>query len=129
MSVGAKFLMAAAVILAALVDARAVSAALPTPPGATAEQVAQGMALFQGGSCADCHGRNATGEPAGPPLNTGSPLWTDGSLAQITDVIGNGVPQPMQYPKPMPPMGGAQLSPDELAAIAAYVWAVGRQPQ
>jgi len=27
----------------------------------------------------------------------------------------------------MPPMGGAQLSKGDLAAVAAYVWAVGHQ--
>ncbi|HXA40053.1 MAG TPA: c-type cytochrome [Phenylobacterium sp.] len=103
--------------------------ALPVPPGATAEQVAKGMALFQGGSCGACHGKDAAGGSIGPPLTTGSPLWTDGSLAQITDLISKGVPAPKQYRSPMPPMGGAQLSPDDLAAVSAYVWAVGHQPK
>ena len=101
--------------------------ALPVPPGATAEQVAKGMALFKGGSCGGCHGQDAGGGSIGPNLTTGSPLWTDGSLAQITDVITKGVPTPKQYRSPMPPMGGAQFSPDDLAAVAAYVWAVGHQ--
>ncbi|HEX3367169.1 c-type cytochrome [Phenylobacterium sp.] len=100
---------------------------LPVPPGATAEQVAKGMALFQGGSCGACHGKDAAGGSIGPPLTTGSPLWTDGSLAQITDLITKGVPAPKQYRSPMPPMGGAQLSPDDLAAVSAYVWAIGHQ--
>ncbi|WP_372784164.1 c-type cytochrome [Phenylobacterium sp.] len=103
--------------------------ALPVPPGGTAEQVAKGMALFQGGSCGACHGTDATGGQVGPPLNTGSPLWTDGSLASITDLITKGVPAPKQYRSPMPPMGGAQLSPDDLAAVSAYVWAVGHKPK
>jgi glucose/arabinose dehydrogenase/cytochrome c551/c552 len=103
--------------------------ALPVPPGATAEQVAKGMALFQGGSCGACHGKDAAGGSIGPPLTTGSPLWTDGSLAQIADLISKGVPAPKQYRSPMPPMGGAQLSPDDLAAVSAYVWAVGHQPK
>jgi mono/diheme cytochrome c family protein len=25
----------------------------------------------------------------------------------------------------MPPMGGAQLSPEQVSAVAAYVWALG----
>jgi glucose/arabinose dehydrogenase len=107
--------------------APAAEAALPTPPGATAEQVAKGMQLFKGGSCAACHGQDAAGGAIGPPLNTGSPLWTDGSLASIAGLIGKGVPAPKQYRSPMPPMGGAQLSNDDLAAVAAYVWAVGHQ--
>ena len=109
--------------------APAPAAALPTPPGATAEQVTKGMALFKGGSCAACHGPDAEGGAVGPNLTTGSPLWTDGSLAQITEVIRKGVPAPKQYRSPMPPMGGAQLSPDDLAAVAAYVWSVGHKPK
>jgi hypothetical protein len=27
----------------------------------------------------------------------------------------------------MPPMGGAQLSPSEVSAVAAYVWALSHQ--
>jgi glucose/arabinose dehydrogenase/cytochrome c5 len=102
---------------------------LPVPPGATAAQVARGQAVFKGGSCGACHGADAAGGPVGPPLNTGSPLWTDGSLAQIADVISKGVPTPKQYRSPMPPMGGAQLSSDDLAAVSAYVWAVGHKPK
>jgi glucose/arabinose dehydrogenase/cytochrome c553 len=107
----------------------AVAGALPTPPGGSPEQVAKGMALFQGGTCGACHGKDATGGAIGPNLTTGSPLWTDGSLAQIADVITKGVPTPKQYRSPMPPTGGAQLSSDDLAAISAYVWAVGHAPK
>jgi glucose/arabinose dehydrogenase/cytochrome c5 len=107
--------------------APAEGAGLPTPPGATAAQVTAGMALFKGKTCAACHGQDATGGSIGPDLTTGSPLWTDGSLAGITDVITKGVPTPKKYRSPMPPMGGMQLAPDDLAAISAYVWAVGHQ--
>lgn|GEM_PF-4729287 len=102
---------------------------LPTPPGATAEQVANGMRIFKGAICAACHGQDASGGAIGPNLTTGSPLWTDGSLASITDLITKGVPAPKQSRSSMPPMGGVQLSPDDLAAVAAYVWAVGHQKQ
>ncbi len=112
---------------AAQAPAAETAGALPTPPGATAAQVTAGMALFKGKTCAACHGADAAGGSIGPPLNTGSPIWTDGSLAQITDVITKGVPTPKQYRSPMPPLGGAGLSPDELNAVAAYVWAVGHQ--
>ena len=44
--------------------------ALPTPPGATAAQVALGERVFHGevgdGTCAGCHGSNAEGTPLGP---------------------------------------------------------------
>lgn len=105
----------------------AETSGLPIPPGATAAQVAHGQVVFKGGSCGACHGADAAGGPVGPPLNTGSPIWTDGSLAAITDLITKGVPTPKQYRSPMPPMGGAQLSDDDLAAVSAYVWSVGHQ--
>jgi glucose/arabinose dehydrogenase len=106
-------------------SAQGGDAGLPVPPGATAEQVAKGMALFKAGSCGGCHGADAAGGSIGPPLNTGSPIWTDGSLGSIKDLIAKGVPQPKQYRSPMPPEGGAQFSDDDLNAVAAYVWAVG----
>ena len=102
-------------------------ASLPVPSGSTAAAVAHGAAVFKSGACGACHGQDATGGPVGPPLNTGSPIWTDGSLAGISDVIAKGVPQPKQYRSPMPPMGGAQFSADDLAAVSAYVWAVGHK--
>ncbi len=102
---------------------------LPVPPGSTADQVAAGMKVFKGGTCAACHGQDAAGGAIGPNLTTGSPLWTDGTLASITDVVTKGVPAPKQYRSPMPPMGGAQLSSDDLAAVSAYVWAVGHKPK
>jgi mono/diheme cytochrome c family protein len=36
-------------------------------------------------------------------------------------VITNGVPKPKQFSTPMPPKGGAPLSPKDIAAVAAYV--------
>jgi hypothetical protein len=56
---------------------------LPTPPSATADQVALGNRIF------------------------------------------HRVTQPKQYQGVMPPLGGAPLSPPDVAAVAAYVWAVG----
>jgi hypothetical protein len=48
-------------------------------------------------------------------------LDSDGSLSGITRSIGDGVPKPKNYSVPMPPLGGAPLSDEELAAVAAYV--------
>ena len=104
---------------------------LPLPPGATAEQVALGKKIFDGevagGTCAGCHGANGIGTPVGADLASGTWLWGDGSLKSITDTIKNGVPQPKQHPGAMPPYGGVHLSDSELAAVAAYVWAIGHQ--
>ena len=51
-------------------------------------------------------------------------LWSNGSYAGILKTIKYGVPNPKEYRSPMPPLGGAQLTSDQLAAVAAYVWAL-----
>lgn len=111
-------------------DAGAASrASLPIPPGATAEQVAQGDDVFHGrkgnGTCAGCHGSNGKGTPVGPDLASGKWLWGDGSLASIARTVEEGVPEPKVFRSPMPPFGGARLSHTEVVAVAAYVWAIG----
>ena len=106
-------------------------AGLPVPPGATAEQVALGKKIFHGevagGTCAGCHGADGIGTPVGADLQSGTWLWGDGSLQSITDIIKTGVPKPKQHPGAMPPFGGVPLSDTDLAAVAAYVWAIGHQ--
>src|SRR5437870_963203 len=101
---------------------------LPVPEGATREMVALGDRIYHGqvggAPCAGCHGANATGSPLGPNLTTKKWLWSDGSYAGILKTIREGVAHPKEYRSPMPPMGGAQLTPDQLSALAAYVWAL-----
>jgi mono/diheme cytochrome c family protein len=99
---------------------------LPVPEGSTPDMVALGARIYHGqeggASCTGCHGANGTGSPAGPDLTQHKWLWSDGSFAGILKVITNGVPQPKQYRRPMPPMGGAQLSDAQVSALSAYVW-------
>jgi glucose/arabinose dehydrogenase/mono/diheme cytochrome c family protein len=101
---------------------------LPVPEGATPAMVALGDRIYHGqiggAPCAGCHGANATGSPLGPNLTSGKWLWSDGSYAGILKTIREGVPSPKEYRSPMPPMGGAELTSDQLAAVAAYVWAL-----
>ncbi len=105
--------------------------ALPTPRGATAAEVALGKRIYEGqvasAPCAGCHGSDGKGSPLGPDLTSGKWLWGDGSLAAIAHTITVGVPHPKEYGAPMPPMGGAELSPSELSAVSAYVWALGHR--
>jgi glucose/arabinose dehydrogenase/cytochrome c553 len=105
-------------------------ASLPVPPGATREQVALGDRIFHGeaadGTCTGCHGSDARGGPQAPSLVKGRWLIGDGSLKSITETIANGVPKPHNYEVPMPPKGGAPLSDSDVAAVAAYVWAIGQ---
>jgi len=107
---------------------RPIAAALPVPPGATREQVALGERIFHGeaagGTCSGCHGSDARGGPQAPSLVSGHSFLSDGSLGWISEIIKDGVPKPRDYEVPMPPKGGAQLSDSDVAAVAAYVWAI-----
>jgi glucose/arabinose dehydrogenase/cytochrome c5 len=107
-----------------------VRGSLPPPPGQTAEQVALGEKIFHGldgGTCAGCHGANAKGTPLGPNLSDGKWLWGDGSIASIAKIITEGVPNPKDYRSGMPPMGGAQLDPTQVLALADYVWSLNQK--
>ncbi len=98
------------------------------PPGVTKEEVALGDQIFHGqvanATCAGCHGSDGQGSPLGPDLTHGPWLWSDGSLKGISKTITEGVPHPKKAGGAMPPMGGAQLTPDQVRAVAAYVYAI-----
>lgn len=108
------------------------TADLPVPEGSSSPMVALGYRIYQGevggASCTGCHGAKATGTPLGPDLTKNKWLWSDGSFAGILKVITEGVPKPKQFRSPMPPMGGAQLSPAQASAVAAYVWGLSHKP-
>jgi mono/diheme cytochrome c family protein len=110
---------------------RQASGNLPIPPGSSPEQVALGERVYHGqkdgGTCAGCHGADAKGTSVGPNLTTGKWLWGDGSLAAIEHTITVGVAQPKASTGVMPPLGGAELPQSDVAAVAAYVWALAHQ--
>ena len=105
--------------------AKASTSASSVSAGGNAALIAQGDRVFHGreggAACAGCHGDNAKGSPLGPDLTTGKWMWSDGSAAGIAKTITDGVPQPRQYRAPMPPMGGAKLTPGQVSAVAAYL--------
>ena len=107
------------------------ASSLPKPPGVDPAEVLLGSRIFHGqlasAPCEGCHGPNAMGTPLGPNLTSGKWLWGDGSLPSIIQTITNGVPHPKNYRSAMPAMGGAQLTPSQVSAVAAYVWALGHQ--
>lgn len=109
-------------------DAGAAARKLPIPHGATPAMVALGERIYHGqtggASCVGCHGVNGKGSPLGPDLTSKKWMWSDGSYTGIKKAIQDGVAHPKQYRSPMPPMGGAQLTPGQLSALAAYVWAL-----
>jgi glucose/arabinose dehydrogenase/mono/diheme cytochrome c family protein len=109
-------------------DAGAAANNLPVPEGATREMVVLGKRIYRGqvggAACTGCHGEHGEGTPLGPALTSKKWLWSDGSYPGIAKTITEGVSQPKQYRSAMPPMGGAQLTPDQVSALAAYVWAL-----
>jgi glucose/arabinose dehydrogenase/mono/diheme cytochrome c family protein len=109
-------------------DAGSETAKLLAPPGATPAMVALGNRVYHGqvggATCTGCHGADAKGTPLGPDLTANKWLWSNGSYAGIAATIAGGVAQPKRYRSPMPAMGGAQLSGDQVMAVSAYVWAL-----
>lgn len=107
-------------------------AELPVPPRATAAMVARGARVYAGreggAACTGCHGADAAGSSLGPPLTGGEWLWSDGSFQGIAATIRTGVAAPRRYRQAMPAMGGARLTPDQVSAVAAYVWAIAQPP-
>src|SRR5882762_509314 len=112
-------------------DAGAAASNLPVPEDATREMVLLGERIYGGqvggAACTGCHGESGQGTPLGPDLTGKKWLWSDGSYAGIAKTITEGVSQPKQYRSPMPPMGGAQLTPDQISALAAYVWGLSHR--
>jgi glucose/arabinose dehydrogenase/sugar lactone lactonase YvrE len=112
-------------------DAGSETADLNAPPGSTPAMVARGNRVFHGldggATCTGCHGSDATGSTLGPNLVTTKWLWGDGSYSGIAATIAQGVAQPKQFRSPMPAMGGAQLSSDQVMAVSAYVWALNHR--
>ena len=101
------------------------------PEGATRAMVVLGAQIYRGqvggAACTGCHGENAEGTPLGPPLLGKKWLWGDGSFAGITKTINDGVAQPKEYRSAMPAKGGAQLTDEQVKAVAAYVWSLSHQ--
>ncbi len=98
--------------------------------GGDAALIAVGDSIFHGqaagGTCYACHGQDAKGSAVGPNLTDAEWLHSDGSLAAITKTIQAGVPTPKKAPAPMPPMGGASLSPEQVRAVATYVHSLSK---
>lgn len=105
----------------------APAAPVALPAGVSQADYDAGQQLFAaGGNCFSCHGMDASGGPLGPNLRDGEWLHGDGSIDAIAQTIQVGVAQPLQYPAAMPAMGGAQLSPEQVRQIAAYIFALGQ---
>lgn len=127
-------------ILVGLVFAGSVVAHVPAPPSCALQSRQQpalvrlGDSVFHGkaggGVCFMCHGVDAKGTPGlAPDLTAGKSgkkkwLHGDGTCAAIIGIVQQGVPDPKENPSPMPPMGGASLTPAQVRAVAAYVYSL-----
>lgn len=110
----------------------AAAAAVPTlaagaPAGVTQAMVESGAQHFRT-VCAACHGPGGGGTAAAPVLADQEWLNIAGSYDEIVGVITTGVPNPEQFPAPMPPLGGGSFSPDQVRELAAYVFALSHAP-
>ncbi len=106
----------------------AAAAAADTEVNAiTSAMIALGDSIFHGkaagGACLVCHGADAKGTPGlAPNLTDAKWLHGDGSYPAILDVVEKGVPDPKEGSMPMPPMGGSRFTPEQLRAVAAYIY-------
>jgi mono/diheme cytochrome c family protein len=90
--------------------------------------VALGERIYRGqvgrAACTGCHGESGQGSSLGPALTGQNWLWSDGSYEGIAKTITEGVSEPKRYRSPMPAIGGAQLTAEQISALAAYVWSL-----
>ncbi len=94
------------------------------PSGVTAAMINEGNQIFHGpGNCYTCHGMDAKGTSLAPDLTATTHLWVS-DYPSYVKLVTSGVPQPKQHPAPMPAKGGAQLTDDQVKAVAAYEWSL-----
>lgn len=118
-------------VIALLLVASPMGAQQPAPqqpPDSAA--VAAGKAIFEGrGLCYSCHGLKGEGM-LGPTTRLDSTktwLHHDGTVAGIAALIKAGVDgEASKSGQEMPPLGGARLSDQQVAQVAAYVWSLHR---
>lgn len=95
-------------------------------PAVSQALVNAGRSVFSStGTCFACHGANARGTALAPNLTDAQWLDIDGSYASIAGLVRDGVPSPKRHSTPMPPLGGAALSPAQVCAVSAYVYSLG----
>ena len=110
----------------------ATGRAEPADTAFSAEVLALGEKIFKGkaagGLCFSCHGANAKGmKKIAPDLTDATWIHGDGSYPFIVATVEQGIPKPKDAAAPMPPKGGANLTTDQVHAVAAYVWSLRNQ--
>jgi mono/diheme cytochrome c family protein len=95
------------------------------PAGSDPKMAARGRKLFAE-TCTVCHGPDVKGTQLGPSLVDAEWLQGSGTVPEIEQAIRAGVPEPQEYPVPMPPLGGGTYTPEEVRALAVYVYSLGQ---
>ena len=95
---------------------------LPVSVNATREQLLLGDRIFHGeaarGTCFQCHGWDGKGTATGNDLTNGSLNWGE-SFKEIKATILNNMK--------LAPGQDGDLTPDDVHAVTAYVWALVHQ--
>ena len=99
------------------------------PEGVTPEMVAQGKEIYAGvGLCYVCHGGDGTGMPGmGADLTDDEWVQADGTYEGIVKTVLAGVDVDKSTTGiVMPPKGGSSITDDQVKAVAAYVYTLGK---
>lgn len=118
-----------AVLLALLTTLGAAgSAAQGLPEGVTQAMVDKGKEIYaKQGLCYACHGQEGKGL-VGPSLADDVWLHSKGTYQEIVAQIMKGVPkEESKSGVPMPAKGGANITEDEVKAVAAYVYSLSHK--
>jgi mono/diheme cytochrome c family protein len=100
-------------------------AGVSLPEGVALEMAAEGRELYT--VCAVCHGPDAAGTQLGPPLR--EMAYRPEQFDEIVEVIRTGAPATERFPVPMPVMGGGDFTPEQMRALAAYVYVVSHRAE
>jgi mono/diheme cytochrome c family protein len=97
------------------------------PAGLTLDLIREGDSVFHNqGACFACHGSEGEGLPAAGDAITVALSYVQPDWKSIDSLITSGIPDALtRSPIAMPARGArSNLSDQELAAVAAYVWAI-----
>ena len=98
------------------------------PQGVSERLIASGDSIYKRAGCGNCHGAQGRGlEDTGSDLTDDIWTFTDGSYPGIVALISTGITaEESTHGMPMPPKAAVFLTPAEIEAVSAYVWALRR---